>query len=173
MKRYDEEVSRCLFLKIQNRIISVMYDSTYIILTFDGEMSAEYNGDFWEGFKERAAYYSGQKVDYCFLSDSETWELPEWIKENRTDKTMWKLDKITEAVKKINLKGNVYITDRGVKHCIDRKINPYGEFWFIINNAVLNNYAETDVGKTDDEDMPIFARYFIKELQKDKERNKR
>ena len=175
MDKYSKEVKKSLFLRLGDRIFAVIYESAYSVLTFDGEAETGYDDEYWEKFKSRASYLSGQKNDFCFISDSEEWYLPDWIVNSRTDITRWNTDTICEAVKELGLRYNLFILDRyGKKIRINTVIRPEKTFDLCINNPVSGSEPVTEPqDNTDSQYGSELEAYFMERRKEDKERNRR
>lgn len=162
-------ILRCLFIQAENQITTVLYENKkYILIKFDGEISTPYDSSFWDRFKKYTAYIDGQNNDFCFLSDSEIWELPQWILNHRVTPTVWSVEKIQQALSNISYRNNLYLRDNNF--CIFRCDFPENKYFLTFHHSLFT--VQNSVKHSENTAYPPLEAYCRAELKKIKERNK-
>lgn len=174
MTEYKPSIMRCLFLKIKSDVFTVIFTDTYHILTFDGEKYTTYNNKFWERFKNRVSYLNEQENDFCFVSDDEKWDIPEWITKSacNTTESMWNYNTLADALNVLQLNYNMYIKDLYGDTVYNYRSTFPDKKYELKINYMAKQKNKDNAKRSNNSGVSEFERYFRNALIKDKERNK-
>ncbi|MCM1166607.1 MAG: hypothetical protein NC299_04030 [Lachnospiraceae bacterium] len=100
MSKKTDNYSRCLFLKIEDKIGAVVYINGELhVLKFSGEIKTDYSESFWNEWIMAVGYLTGQPTDFCLIGN-EAWEFPEKINRSAIPEadSCWDRSRVIDAL---------------------------------------------------------------------------
>lgn len=154
-----------LFFVKNNKITSVLKkDNGFEILRFGGNISVEYNEDFWNMWQEYAGFIKNDLIDFCFIYDDEKPQVSEYLKvrECSTEDCKWNKYFIQDAVNLLDIKFPAVILNvNGV--CIAKS----GKFTNKKEDKIVRltaDYRNSDAAILEDESEEAEITPFIEEM---------
>lgn len=82
---------------IENNKITAILNSgkNYEIIKFGGNLSIEYNEEYWKNWQEYAGFLSEDLIDFCFVYDNECPQISDYLKSKECPDNECKWDKYT------------------------------------------------------------------------------
>lgn len=180
--KQDNTICRCLFLRKDKEIISVLYIDGEMELVIDsGETVLRYNENFWDIWTVQVSYGTAQLNDFCLVSDDDNWNIPEDISKRKceTDKSCWNSENIRKALSLIKTDYLFEVKSKSGQLIFDYKSAfPKKAFVsFVAKSQRLDNCVKkVEVMKTPlggkGNDLTPLAKHFISKLNEDNERNR-